>query len=320
MEFDVKIEERPCHFWQPFVKSDGYMYPCCKIWGNESLRMCHINDSDFIERIIQYDQTCKCEFYRLRKANTNETQQIDLLNIEFSLACNGQCAMCAVGAPEWTGKYNGYDKLAELIDEFKPKELFVQGGEVLIQKKTLNWLQGVKEKYPNIKIDIVSNGCVGLGRIETFEKLFDFSIFSFVGFQPLTYTRIMGLNLSKTIRFVEELIKRNKVKVETKFLCTPNNIHEVPLFLEWAFGKLPSSILLMEMGEFDCYINRHTRDNYWDKIFKRTGDEIRELLVRSKNLLEEKQLSIKITSFLRNEFSIDDDFVREHGFSILLPY
>jgi len=217
MGFEVKIEKRPCHFWQPFVKSDGYIYPCCKIWGNESLRIGHIDDPDISERIVQYDQSCRCEFNELCRADPNETRQIDLLNIEFSLACNGQCAMCSVGAPEWTGKYDGYDKLTELIDAFRPRELFVQGGEVLIQKKTLNWLQGVKGKYPDTKISIVSNGCVGLDLIEMFEELFDFSIFSFVGFQPVTYNRIMGLNLNRTTRFVEKLIKRKKVEVEIKF-------------------------------------------------------------------------------------------------------
>ena len=148
-------------FFQPFVKSDGYIYPCCKIWGNESLRIGHIDDPDISERIVQFDKTCKCEFNELRRANPDETRRIALLNIEFSLACNGKCAMCSVGVPEWTEDYNGYDKLAELIDAFKPEELFVQGGEVLIQKKTLNWLQDVKGKYPNTKMSIVSNECVG---------------------------------------------------------------------------------------------------------------------------------------------------------------
>ena len=159
-------------------------------------------------------------------------------------------------------------------------------------------------------MSIVSNGCVGTGLIETFEGLFNFSIFSFVGFQPVTYKRIMGLDLNRTRRFVEELIRRKKVEVEIKFLCAPNNIHEVPLLLEWGFEKLPNSILLMEMGGFNSYINRNTWDSYWDKIFKRTGNEIRELLVRSKDSLEEKQLlKLCLGGWMKQQNYVKKNFV-----------
>ena len=322
MTFRMEIKKRPCHFWQPFVKSDGYIYPCCKIWGNSNLRIGHLQDADIIERFIRYDQNCQCEGYQLCKAEPAEIHTIKLLNIEFSLKCNGDCAMCGVRAPDWSGIYDdmNYSRLSKLVDAFKPKELFVQGGEVLIQKQTLSWLKNMKSLNPEISIHIVSNGSAGLGMIEIFEKIFDSSTFSFVGFQPMTYKRIMGLNFEKTIRFVEEIIKRGNIRVSIKLLCTPNNIHEIPLFLDWGFRNKPYSILLAEMANFECYINRNTADNYWNKIIKRTGDEIKTLLIKSRDLLEENQLIIKISSFLRNEFSIDDTFVNKHRLFTLVPY
>jgi hypothetical protein len=166
----------------------------------------------------------------------------------------------------------------------------------------------------------VSNGNAGLGMVETFEEIFDSSIFSFVGFQPMTYKRIMGLNFEKTVRFVEEIIKRRNVRASIKLLCTPNNIHEIPLFLEWGFRNKPYSILLAEMANFECYINKDTPDSYWDKIINRTGDEIKALLIKSRDLLEENQLTIKISSFLRDAFSIDDIFANKYRLSTLVPY
>ena len=85
MTFRLKLKKRPCHFWQPFVKSDGYIYPCCKIWGNSNLRIGHLQDPDIIERFIQYDQQCQCEGYQLCKAEPAEIHTIKLLNIEKSL-------------------------------------------------------------------------------------------------------------------------------------------------------------------------------------------------------------------------------------------
>lgn len=96
--------------------------------------------------------------------------------------------------------------------------------------------------------------------------------------------------------------------------------HEVPSFLKWGIQKLPARVLLMEMGGFDGYINRDTWDSYWNKIFQRTGREIRKLLAGSKDRLERHKLLVRLTTFLMNEFSIDDNFVDRHNFSIIMPH
>ncbi|OVE74418.1 hypothetical protein BVX94_00405, partial [bacterium B17] len=109
----------------------------------------------------------------------------------------------------------------------------VQGGEVLVQKKSLGWVRLIKEKHPSIKLSIVTNGNVGLEMVDVVEHLFSEVFVSVVGFQSETYKAVMGLNIEKTKTFVEKLLANNNIEVIPKFLITPINIHEVSLFLKW---------------------------------------------------------------------------------------
>ena len=71
-----------------------------------------------------------------------------------------RCVMCCVNAPDWRGQYDYYSQLEELIKQTQPEEILVQGGEVLIQKQSIEWLTQVKQDFPDIKISLVTNGNV----------------------------------------------------------------------------------------------------------------------------------------------------------------
>jgi pyruvate-formate lyase-activating enzyme len=116
--------------------------------------------------------------------------------------------MCCVGSPSWNGTYDYYDKLTEIVSWHPPRMLLAQGGEVLVQKKTMDWLENVKKKYPDMLIGLVTNGNVGLNVIEKVEQLFNYIWISFVGFQAETYRKIMGLELPITVKFAEEIVRR----------------------------------------------------------------------------------------------------------------
>lgn len=186
---------RPCHLHELFINHEGNIYPCCITWGRPDMLIGHLADINIEEKILKYNQRCSCEQYHLRKANKNEPINIGLLNIEFSLACQGQCAMCCVDAPSWKGKYDYYDALTAIFNLLSPRQLVVQGGEVLIQKKTMAWLETIKNKSPETSIGLVTNGNVSLAIVPAVESIFDSVAISMVGFQPETYNRIMGMDV-----------------------------------------------------------------------------------------------------------------------------
>ncbi len=107
--------ERPCHYRELFVASNGDVYPCCLTWNNPSLRIGHIGDTDLEDRILSFDGTCHCSSFILRKGGPSDTREYKL-NVETGLACNGRCAMCCVDAPSSHGPYLYYGELDRLIE------------------------------------------------------------------------------------------------------------------------------------------------------------------------------------------------------------
>jgi MoaA/NifB/PqqE/SkfB family radical SAM enzyme len=298
--------ERACHFHELYITHTGDVFPCCIVWKRSEMRIGHITDEDLLEAIEAFDGNCRCEQFTLRKGTSVDPKDY-LLNIELSLACQGKCAMCCVEAPHWQGHYEYYNACTNLIDRLQPKEILVQGGEVLIQKKSLTWLSEVKEKHPNINISLVTNGNVDLDMLETVERLFHSVFISIVGFQPETYERIMGMHLEKTVRFAEELAKRNTITLNLKYLITPLNVHEVNVFLEWAIEVNPASVLFFDASTFQ-YINPDAPFGFWDKIFERTGQKIREVLLTHRERLLHQDMTISFTNECLQVLKFNEDF------------
>jgi MoaA/NifB/PqqE/SkfB family radical SAM enzyme len=279
----------------------------------DDMKIAHLNDLDFVEKIKAFNGKCTCEKFHLRKMLPTETINFAKFNIEFSLACQGNCAMCCVEAPSWHGNYDYYDKLAKLVEAFTPSSLFVQGGEVLVQTKTLSWLKTIKETYPDTRITIITNGNVDVKLLEQVEEIFSGIYISFVGFQPATYKRIMGMDVEKAKRFAENLIARKKIrKVILKYLTTPSNIHEASVFLEWSISLSPTSCLFQDSNIFQ-YINLRTNDGYWHKIFERTSQELKTVILKNKTHFLSSKMTVSFDSYCRDIFKIDDAFIQENG-------
>jgi pyruvate-formate lyase-activating enzyme len=145
--------------------------------------------------------------------------------------------MCCVDAPSFQGKYDkgNFDMLDTLISALRPNRILVQGGEILAQPDSINWLARLRQGMPNLGMEMVTNGN-NIKQIGYVTDTFDRITVSFVGFQPATYKVIMGMNVEMTKRFCVEVIASGKVRVYLKYLITPNNLHELPMFLEWAIG------------------------------------------------------------------------------------
>lgn len=302
----------PCHYYGLFVRNDGSVFPCCQTRNVESLQIGHIEDPEMFPRIKSFGKRCSCDGFNLRRAQPDEKQGYQLLNIEVSLTCQAACTMCCVDAPSWRGHYDHYKSLTKLIEQTKPKILLVQGGEVLVQNKTLEWVSSLRTIYPDMKIYVVTNGNMGCEKLDMVENLFDRVYVSFVGFQPETYKKIMGLDLSRTITFVEKLIERKKTQIYLKYLVTPLNAHEAELFMAWSLSLRAKRVMFEGAGNAR-YINFDTFDDYWRKIFKRTSKGIKSIIIRNRELLKGDQIRIAFDSEVMSLFEVDDVFIHENG-------
>jgi wyosine [tRNA(Phe)-imidazoG37] synthetase (radical SAM superfamily) len=219
--------------------------------------------------------------------------------------------MCIVDAPSYRGVYDSYNDLTRIIQQLRPKEILAQGGEVLVQKKSIEFLSQIKEQFPSMNIDLVTNGCVDLDVVDVIDKLFSRITISFVGFERETYRKIMGLNLDKTITFVEEVKRRGKTKLHLKYLTTPLNFHETNLFLNWSLTLAPARVEISDADTFS-YIYRATKDRFWDKILERTSKDVKFEILSFKAQLLLKQTILAISLKNRQMFDINDSFIAEN--------
>lgn len=143
--------------------------------------------------------------------------------------------MLCVELKHQNGTFNYYEQLTKIIETLKPKYISVQGEERLIQKMAIELLIEIKKMYPNIELELVTNGNADESMVETVRRLFDKVTISIVGFQSETYRKIMMIDINKTMRVAEELLNNNNhIYICLKYLVSPLNAHESNLFLNWA--------------------------------------------------------------------------------------
>lgn len=308
------MEQRvtPCHLHFPFVQYTGDVFPCCKRRGQADFKIGNIDDASFLDAFLSFDTKCSCESAVLRPIGPSDALGVDVLNVELSLACQADCAMCCVNAPEWKGHYDGYSGLSTLIDVLGVKSVLVQGGEVLVQKESLEWIRRTKSSRPDITFSIVSNGNVPLSMVPLVESLFDHITISVVGFAEGTYRRIMGLERDRMCAFAEKLLVDNTTGVTMKYLCTPLSLPEADAFLSWAIPLVPRDICL---SDANCirYVNLDTDDRYWLKIIRRTEKDVKKVLRDHAALLAANRTRIFVETPIRVIFNLDRPFLEEAG-------
>ncbi|MGA9347284.1 MAG: radical SAM protein [Anaerolineae bacterium] len=313
LERNAKITDRPCHYYELFVCHNGDVYPCCLTWGREKMKIGHLDDLDLSNKIRAFSSSCECGEYRLRRANSEDSMNYQWLNIELSLACQGKCVMCCVKAPDWKGSYNYYDSLTHLLEYCRPKGLLLQGGEVLIQKRSLDWVLSVRQRFgDDIHIALVSNGNVDVDMVDVVAQLFNRVTLSFVGFQTETYNTIMGMDVKRVKAFAEMLSKRRNVALYLKYLVTPINIHEAHVFFDWAVSLKPQQIQFAQ-ASMASYIKKDTEDKYWDKICGRASEKLKAAWVRNKHILQSANTHVVFFEDTLKLYAIDDDFITRNG-------
>lgn len=303
----------PCHYYNLFINSKGDIYPCCQIWDNEKMKIGSVYDENLLDKIRQFDLgQCSCNLFEYKRPEPSDTVGIKAVNIELSLLCQAQCAMCCVDAPDWHGEYHLYKQLTMAVSQLQPDEIRVQGGEVLVQPESLQWIREIKSILPKCKLEIVTNGNISESSYDIVEKLFDLVIVSIVGFQPETYRKIMGLGLEKTKRFASKMAARRATRLYVKYLVTPSNIHETDLFFEWAVDLKPDKIFISDSNTRG-YINQHTKDHYWQKIIDRTRNKLIADIARSQEYLKASHTKIGLSPLASELFGIDESFIRTNN-------
>jgi MoaA/NifB/PqqE/SkfB family radical SAM enzyme len=286
------VPARACHVYRLAIDTNGDVYPCCNVYRSPYHRIGNLADPDLAAKIEDFDRLCCCGPVKLRpKSEVDPTGDERVLNLELSLACQAVCAMCCVDAPGSAGKYERYDALTNLIREWAPGRIVVQGGEVLIQKRSMEWVRQVRRDFPGLKIELVTNGNVPASMAEEVAQVFDGIVISFVGIQLETYRAIMGLELKKTIAFAAALVERGRPPA-LKFLITPINVHEVGLFIRTAAALKPRRIVIAESG-IAQYVVANTFDDFWAKIVDRASKSTREALVAEREALESSGATVR---------------------------
>lgn len=317
----MALAQIPCHYRELFIQNTGYIYPCCRVWNREDLRIGHIQDADIFDKIQNFQPpSCKCEDAVLRSGTADDVMLIELLNLETSLSCQATCAMCCVNAPEWRGTYDLYDDIAALIARLSasPREMLVQGGEVLVQKKSMKLMRALRAAHPTMRMSVITNGNAPDAMLDEALAIFDRFTLSVYAFQSDTYNRISGLDLGRTKEFAESVVAAvPKKDLYLKYLTTPLNAHETSSFLKWAIGVHPKCIILTNAMVLK-YI-QGTPDEYWKKIFKRTGDEIKKVLVSSDlDPLRSCDGGIYLDKLHADVYGVDEDFLEKYGLSDLV--
>lgn len=315
VSFAKPVVERPCHMKQLFIRHDGVAFPCCQVWGFDALRIGHIDEPDFLTKLFAYNKPCSCSGAKMRPLQEGESRDISCINIEFSLACNGGCAFCCVDAPSWHGTYELYDSLHRLVEATHPEILWVQGGEVLIQRRTLNWLHAIKREFPKTQLVVVTNGCSPTSMIDECEQLFDKMIVSIAAFEPVSYAAIMNLDMSKTISFVETMLLRKKVKVILKYLLTPSSFHQLPAFLRWALPREPYGVWINEMGGF-LEMMKIEPKGYWMTMLGRTAVGTQKAL-SAEVPAAWRNVPLSVSSLARQLTGLTDAFAAQNGLAKL---
>jgi len=238
-----------------------------------------------------------------------------MIAFELSLLCNSQCAMCCAHSPEYTEEYRklpvpvNYEAIERTIELLQPGELFFQGGEVLVDKASLTWLEGLRKKHSDILFRLATNGNVAAGMAQWVSDVFDSTHVDFYGFQDHTYRTVTCLPLRRSVAFAERLLELAPKRVILKYLCTPINFHEAPLFLEWALRGNPQAIVVRDahsetyirydknriIPRFSPYTSPDEIPNaYWSRIIQRTLERIERLTRRNREYCEVQGIDVCI--------------------------
>lgn len=301
-----------------YINSFGDIYPCCH--QILSMKIGNICEPNIYEKIINYTLNNKCRCSYIDFSN-NEVDNISFLNVNLELAgeCNGSCVYCfQKNLPTFKKGITIYHDLEKLLRQLKPRNMMVFGGEIGVQKRTIELLQAIKSDY-NTTINIATNGNINERLYAAFNDLFESIQVTFNGFTPYTVKMLSGLDFSAQIKFCEEAIKTHPVSV--KFMISPLSLLELPLFLHWALDKTFQHVIIDVAYEPS---KNYSQDNdwgksmlatmtgfYWDDIFLRLTKEIKLILKSRAEYIIQNDIVIMFSNEIEKRLGINMDFYDE---------
>lgn len=301
-----------------YINSFGDVYPCCH--QILSMRIGNVCDYDIYEKIINYKPNfrCKCSYIEF---DNNEDHNLSFLNINLELAgeCNGSCVYCfQKNLPTFKKSISIYKNLEKLLHRLKPQNMMVFGGEIGVQKKTIELLQRIKSDY-NTTLNVATNGNINNSLREAFNNMFESIQVTFNGFCANTVKMLSGLDFHEQTKFCEQAINSHPVSV--KFIITPLSLLELPLFLQWALDK-PFQHVIIDAA-FEPSKN-YSVDNdwgvsmlstmvgfYWDDIFVKMSKEVKSILMEKAESIVQNNIVIMFSNEVEKRLEIDMTFYDE---------
>jgi MoaA/NifB/PqqE/SkfB family radical SAM enzyme len=319
---------RPCHLEDMFVSHCGEVYPCCLASGDLARRIGHLSDPDILDRLRGFDiRPCRCEPWAsnsvFRPAREGEEVRIRTLNLELSLFCNSRCAMCCVHAPEYTAAfrkpdYSLYPRIVALVERLQPGCIYLQGGELLVQDRFFELCAAIRQCSPGSQLALVTNGNVPLKTADRAVAAFDSLVVSLYGHTAQTYRIVTGLDVARAHRFCERAARTAREKLTLKYLTTPVNFHEAPLFVDWAVRLRPRHVQVVDADSQDYVRYARPRggpgfdprrdplhDLFWERIFTRSIRDLERTARANRAFREEHGIGLTVCGGIFDRLGVD---------------
>lgn len=275
---------RECTSDNLYISMSGDVYQCPKMI--ERLPITSIKRRTCIKDLVDFiPEACSCKRGYITKSKAPLI--VNKISIEFGGLCNAACIYCyQTYNKKRTAQEYTFAQLDDFLNQITFNEIVVAGGEVMCQKETLEYLECLKAKRPNIKISLKTNGFS-----DDYQKaieLFDDILVSINCFSEKNLRLIMGstVRLQSMKNFCEKICSDNDTKISIKYLLTPISLMDIPDFLKWASELRFEEIAFTKAMLFGVdTVNSWTGSSfynlnniYWAPIFERNRKVIREII------------------------------------------
>lgn len=294
--------EVPCHYRRPFIDRNGVVFPCCFLNRTPQAAIGHISDEDIVSKMENYYIECSCSNVKFRQKI--EIDVMETLYIQASLKCHGRCAVCYVEAPHKKEKIEvDYDDAFRFVKLFSPKVLCLEGGEIPIIPKAVEFAKKVKSELPEIKLRMITNGCYRPETSLALSEIFDEVTISFMGFSESIYYAETGLVVAKTRTFAR-IMHEKGVLIRFRFICTPMTLSDIGNFLEWA-TTMKGVLIFIDDCQSRTFMDLSNHESYWNDTVGRCRSMFIKSVSNLKQRMEDNNVQIVIHPKARDILNFD---------------
>jgi MoaA/NifB/PqqE/SkfB family radical SAM enzyme len=169
-------------------------------------------------------------------------QELRELHLEMGKQCNVRCAMCYQTDFSPASRLPDIVWKKRLLEAYPTAErLTLSGGEPTIMRNCSELLSMVMRSYPNLGLNVVTNGLRFNGIWEeAFLKQGEFLNFSLNAIAPELYRRIVQFgNQATVIENIDRMVRRrnetqSKLMLRISTVAMDSTIDELPMFVKWA--------------------------------------------------------------------------------------